>query len=105
MHDALSSERAADVIRRADAEIALHLEDRDQAVASMWFYEHVLGLARATDVTNTACREILSKALYGIDRRRTESGHYELWPVPDVTGPELVKLAEGTGVPRVGVVG
>ncbi|MFF7169714.1 hypothetical protein [Streptomyces pseudovenezuelae] len=94
-------ERAAEIIRQADAEIALHIEDRDQAVASLWFYEHVLGLARATGVTATAYREILSKALYGIDRRRTESGHYELRPVPDVTGPELEKLAEEAGTPRV----
>ncbi len=94
-------DRAADIIRQADAEIALHLEDRDQAVASLWFYEHVLGLARAIDVTNTAYREILSKALYGIDRKRTESGHFELRPVPDVSGQELVALAEEAGVPRV----
>ncbi|MBK3639515.1 hypothetical protein [Streptomyces sp. MBT33] len=94
-------ERAAEIIRQADAEIALHIEDRDKAVASLWFYEHVLGLARAIDVTPTAYREILSKALYGIDRRRTESGHYELKPVPDVTGPELEKLAEEAGMPRV----
>ncbi len=94
-------ERAADIIRQADAEIALHIDDRDKGVASLWFYEHVLGLAPAIDVTSTAYREILSKALYGIDRRRTESGHYELRPVPDVTGPELVKLAEEAGVPRV----
>ncbi|MFF7838826.1 hypothetical protein ACFZC6_08420 [Streptomyces ossamyceticus] len=94
-------ERAAEIIRQADAEIALHIEDRDKAVASLWFYEHVLGLARAIDVTNTAYREILSKALYGIDRRRTESGHYELRPVPDVTGPELVRLADKAGVPRI----
>ncbi|WP_116428933.1 hypothetical protein [Streptomyces spongiicola] len=94
-------ERAAEIIRQADAEIALHIEDRDKGAASLWFYEHVLGLASAIDVTSTAYREILSKALYGIDRRRTASGHYELRPVPDVTGPELVKLAEEAGVPRI----
>ncbi|PNG22324.1 hypothetical protein [Streptomyces cahuitamycinicus] len=95
-------ERAAEIIRQADAEIALHLEDRDKAVASLWFFEHVKGLARTIGVTATAYREILSKAYYGgFERRRTASGHFELRPVPDVPGGELVKLAEEAGVPRV----
>ncbi|MET7573351.1 hypothetical protein ABZT04_33375 [Streptomyces sp. NPDC005492] len=95
-------ERAADIIRQADAEIALHLEDRDKAVASLWFYERVKGLATTIGVTPTAYREILSKALYGRNWKRTESGHVELEPVPaHVPTPELAKLAEEAGVPRV----
>jgi hypothetical protein len=95
-------ERAAEIIRQADAEIALHLEDRDKAVASLWFYEHVLGLSKAIGVTPTAYREILSKALYGNERHRTESGHFELRPVPNVgSSEELVALAEKHKVPRV----
>ncbi|MFC9534412.1 hypothetical protein ACFT38_28285 [Streptomyces sp. NPDC056975] len=94
-------ERAAEIIRQADAEIALHQEDRDKAVASLWFYGHVLGLSRAINVTNTAYREILSKALYGIDRRRTGSGHFELRPVPNVSNEELEELAKQAGVERI----
>ncbi|MFD7501585.1 hypothetical protein [Streptomyces sp. NPDC059850] len=95
-------ERAAEIIRQADAETALHLEDRDKAVASLWFYDHVPGLASTIGVVATAYREILSKVFYGgPERVRTESGHYELKPVPDLPGPELVAAAREAGVPFV----
>ncbi|MGY5009906.1 hypothetical protein ACWCY6_17755 [Streptomyces sp. 900105755] len=95
-------ERAAEIIRQADAEVALHLDDRDKAVASLWFYEHVPGLAGTIGVTPTAYREVLSKAFYGgPERVRTDSGHYELRPVPDLPGPELVEAARKAGVPLV----
>ncbi|MGA5127676.1 hypothetical protein ACPCAG_30795 [Streptomyces pseudogriseolus] len=95
-------ERAAEIIRQADAEIELHLEDRDKAVASLWFYDHVPGLAGAIGVTPTAYREILSRVFYGgHERVRTESGHYELKPIPALPGDELVAAAKKAGVPVV----
>ncbi|MGW2496212.1 hypothetical protein ACWCV2_17140 [Streptomyces pseudogriseolus] len=95
-------ERAAEIIRQADAEIEAHLESRDKAVASLWFYDHVPGLAGAIGVTPTAYREILSKVFYGgYERVRTSSGHYELKPIPDLPGDELVAAAKKAGVPVV----
>lgn len=84
--------RAAEIVRQADADIALHLEERNQAVASLWFYEKRLGLTRTIGVTPTAYREILSKALY-----RDVSK-----PIPDVdSNAALTALAREAGVPYV----
>ncbi|MFF8399860.1 hypothetical protein [Streptomyces sp. NPDC016172] len=85
-------ERAAEIIRQADAEIALHVEDRDNAVASLWFYEQVLGLAVAIGVTPTAYREILSKALYGDPKKQIPVG---------TSAEKLTRLAEEAGIKRV----
>ncbi|MFC9280883.1 hypothetical protein [Streptomyces collinus] len=85
-------ERAAEIIRQADAEIALHLEDRDKAAASLWFYEQVLGLPKALGVAPNAYREILSKALYGDPKKPL--------PVGD-SAEKLIRLAEEAGIERV----
>jgi hypothetical protein len=79
-------------VRQADAEIALHVEDRNNAVASLWFYEQVLGLSNAIGVTPNAYREILSKAVFGDPTRQ----------LPDIDSNEgLVAFAEQAGVPRI----
>ncbi|MFI6142405.1 hypothetical protein ACIBCC_29965 [Streptomyces griseus] len=56
---------AANVVRQADAEIALWSDERNKALGSLWFYDQVLGLDQASGVTKTAYREILSKVLFG----------------------------------------
>ncbi|MET9776207.1 hypothetical protein ABZ023_18435 [Streptomyces sp. NPDC006367] len=85
-------ERAAEIIRQADAEIALHLPDRDKAAASLWFYEQVLGLPKVLGIAPNAYREVLSKALYDDPKK----------PLPVGDSPEkLVKLAEEAGIERV----
>jgi hypothetical protein len=84
--------RAAEIVRQADAEIGLHIDDRDQALASLWFYERRLGLAKTIGVTATAYREILAKAMFGDPKH----------PLPDADSPEeLTQLARTAGVPRV----
>ncbi|MFG2761521.1 hypothetical protein [Streptomyces wuyuanensis] len=84
--------RAADIVRQADAEIALHVDERDQAVAHLWFYEQRLGLHRTIGVTPNAYREILSKAMFGDAKK----------PTPDAESQaELVKLAKQARIPRV----
>ncbi|MEE1764353.1 hypothetical protein [Streptomyces sp. SP18BB07] len=85
-------ERAANIIRQADAEIALHAEDRDKAVASLWFYEQVLGLAAATGVAQNAYREILSKVLYGDPKQASPAA---------ASNEELVQIAKDAGLKRV----
>lgn len=85
-------ERAAAIIRQADAEIALHIDDRDKAAASLWFYEQVLGLPKALGVAPTAYREILSKALYGDPKKPL--------PVGD-SAEKLIKAAETAGIKRI----
>lgn len=85
-------ERAAAIIRQADAEIITHVNDRDAAAASLWFYEGVRGLARVLGVYPTAYREILARALYGDGKH----------PLPTkLTAAERVRIAEEAGVPRV----
>ncbi|MEU1592833.1 hypothetical protein ABZ468_08205 [Streptomyces sp. NPDC005708] len=86
-------ERAAEIIRQADAEIALHLPERDQMVASLWFHEHVLGLSKVMGVYPTAYREVLSKALY-------DDANAPL-PSDDVSLEDLTRIAQEQGVPRV----
>ncbi|MFJ4988805.1 hypothetical protein ACIP9H_34015 [Streptomyces sp. NPDC088732] len=85
-------ERAAEIIRQADAEIALHVDDRNAATASLWFYEHTLGLARALGVNKNAYREILAKALTG-DPKGELPG--------DLDAEGLAKVATAAGVPRI----
>ncbi|MGW2550065.1 hypothetical protein [Streptomyces sp. NPDC001635] len=86
-------ERAAHIIRQADAEIALHLPERDQMVASLWFYDHVLGLSKVIGVYPTAYREVLSKALHGDAN--------EPLPRDGASLEDLTRIAEEHGVPRV----
>ncbi|MET8717394.1 hypothetical protein ABZV52_29960 [Streptomyces sp. NPDC004735] len=65
-------ELAAHIIRQADAEIALHADDRNAALASLFLYDHYEGrhLGLMAGVTKNNVREILSQAVYG-DRKRT----------------------------------
>lgn len=84
--------KAAGIVRQADAEIALHADERDKAVASLWFYDQVLGLSKTIGVMPTAYREILSKALFGDAST----------PLPTADdNKKLQDLAKRRGVPRI----
>ncbi|MFF9901296.1 hypothetical protein [Streptomyces longispororuber] len=84
--------RAVGVIRQADAEIGAHVDDRDQALAHLWFYERRLMLQDTIGVTVNAYRQILAKALYGDSRR----------PLPSTSSAqELKEIAEAAGIPRI----
>ncbi|MCG8971806.1 hypothetical protein [Streptomyces sp. CL12-4] len=84
--------RAADVVRQADAEMAVHLDDRDRSMAHLWFYEPRLGLARAAGLTIVGFRHALARLVYG---NKTH-------PLPDVdSNEELARVGEELGVEPV----
>lgn len=84
--------KAARILEQADAEIALHLDERDQALAHLWFYEQRLGLAKSAGLTNMGYRHALARVMFG-DKRH---------PLPDVgSNEELVQAAEQAGINRV----
>ncbi|GAA3887243.1 hypothetical protein ACWDWT_21510 [Streptomyces sp. NPDC003343] len=85
--------RAAEIIGQADAEMALHLPERDQMAASLWFYEHILGLHKVMGVYPTAYREALSKALYGDAKTPL--------PADDLHLEELPRIAQAHKLPRI----
>lgn len=84
--------KTVEIVRQADAELALEADARDKTIASLWFYEQRLGLSKTAGISPTAYRAILSKALTGNARNPL--------PSPD-TAAELVRMAEEAGVPRV----
>ncbi|MEU5748181.1 hypothetical protein ABZ804_21915 [Streptomyces sp. NPDC047726] len=84
--------KAADVVRQADAEIAVYIGERDQALAHLWFYEQRLGLARTSGLALMGYRHALAKLMFG------DKTH----PLPDVpTNEQLVRAAEEAGIERV----
>lgn len=84
--------KAAEVLRQADAEIAAYLEERDQALAQLWFYEQRLGLAGSAGLTNMGYRHALARLMFG-DKRH---------PLPDAESNEaLVQAAEAAGIQHV----
>ncbi|WP_399553998.1 hypothetical protein [Streptomyces anulatus] len=83
---------AAEVVRQADAEIALHLDERNAATASLWFYEQRQSLAKTIGVTSTEYREILSESLLGDPL--AELPTFE-------TNEELVAFAKKQGVRHI----
>ncbi|MGY4936098.1 hypothetical protein ACWD7T_34410 [Streptomyces sp. 900116325] len=84
--------KAAEILRQADAEIAAYLDDRDQALAQLWFYEQRLGLAGSAGLTNMGYRHALARLMFG-DKRH---------PLPDArSNEELVRIAEESGIQRV----
>ncbi|MER7952049.1 hypothetical protein ABTY59_32125 [Streptomyces sp. NPDC096079] len=85
-------EKASQIVQQADAELGLHLAERDKAIGHLWFYEQRLGLAKSAGLTHTGYRNVLSVVLHGNKKQ----------PVGDFrTVPELVAAAEAAGVERV----
>ncbi|QOV40200.1 hypothetical protein IM697_18435 [Streptomyces ferrugineus] len=83
--------KAARIIEQADAELALHLDERDEALAHLWFYEQRLGLSGTAGLTNMGYRHALARLMFG-DKRH---------PLPNGTNAELVQAAEEAGIKRV----
>ncbi|MEV8344607.1 hypothetical protein [Streptomyces niveus] len=83
--------KAARIVEQADAEVALHLDERDQALAHLWFYEQRLGLSRTVGLTPMGHRHVLAKMMFD-DKRH---------PLPDGSNEELVQAAEDAGIERV----
>lgn len=85
--------KAAGIIRQADAEVALHLDERDQALAHLWFYEQRLGLANTIGLGNMGYRQALATVMFG-----SKNHVHEL---PTGSSEELAQAAEAAGVKRI----
>ena len=84
--------KAWGIVEQADAEIALHLDERDQALAHLWFYEQRLGLSKTAGLTNMGYRSALARLMFG-DKQH---------PLPVASSnTELVQAAEEKGIERV----
>lgn len=85
--------KAAGILAQADAEIALHLDERDQALAHLWFYEQRLGLAATAGLGNMGYRQALATVMFGNKKHVHE--------LPTGSGEELVQAAEAAEIERV----
>ncbi|MCD9904568.1 hypothetical protein LUR56_39840 [Streptomyces sp. MT29] len=87
-------ELAAHIIRQADAEIALHADERNSALASLFLHDHYEGtqLGLMAGVTKNAVRGILGQVVYGNSR--------ETLP-PRMTEEEMTALAREHEVPHI----
>ncbi|SEE82372.1 hypothetical protein SAMN05216483_6662 [Streptomyces sp. 2131.1] len=85
--------KAAGIVAQADAEIALHLDERDQALAHLWFYEQRLGLAATVGLGNMGYRQALATVMFGNKKHVHE--------LPTGNGEELIQAAEAAGIERV----
>lgn len=96
-------QRAAEIIRQADLEIAAHAEDRNKTAASLWFYDGTRGLAKVMGLAANAYRIALYQSLYGIDPRSWKQGDPFPAELPTAQGEraeDLAKVAEEAGLPR-----
>ena len=88
-------ERAANIIRQADDEIALYVDDRNQAIASLYFYDLYEGahLGQLVGIgPKNAVREVLSRVAYGNSKK----------PLPPrMTDKELRAFAKKMNVPHL----
>lgn len=83
---------AAGVIAQADLELAMYLEERDQALAHFWFYDPRRNLVRTAGLTYPSFRAAISKLVYG-------DKHV---PLPDVeSNEERAELGEKLRVRRL----
>lgn len=97
-------ERAAEIIRQADLEIAAHVDDRNKAAASLWFYDRTRGLNKVMGLATTAYRTALYQTLYGIDPRSRKDTDPFPAVLPTTQGEQaedLAKIAEEAGIPRL----
>lgn len=83
--------KAAQIVKQADAELALHLDERDEALAHLWFYEQRLALSKTVGLTPMGFRHALAKLMFD-DKRH---------PLPDGSNEELVQAAEAAGLKRI----
>ena len=85
--------KAARILEQADAEIALHLTERDDALAHLWFYERRLGLANTVGLGNMGYRQALATVMFGSKKHVHE--------LPKGSDEELAQAAQAAGVKRV----
>ncbi|MFI8206635.1 hypothetical protein [Streptomyces sp. NPDC085937] len=57
--------KAWSALEQADAELGSYLDERDQALASLWFYDPRLGLARTAGLSTMGYRGAIARVVYG----------------------------------------
>lgn len=84
--------KAARIVEQADVDLGAYLDERDQALAHLWFYDPRLGLARAAGLSTMGYRGAIARVVYG-DKKH---------PLPKVeSNEELARLGEELGVKHV----
>ncbi|MGX1268030.1 hypothetical protein [Streptomyces phaeoluteigriseus] len=84
--------KASEIVRQADAEMALHIDERDEALAHLWFYDPRLGLARTAGLSTMGYRGAIARVIYG-DKKHA---------LPEVqSNEELAKIGKALKVKRV----
>jgi len=84
--------KAWEVVHQADADLGAYLDDRDEALAHLWFYEQRIGLSKTAGLSNMGYRQALATVMFR-DKKR---------PLPvAASNEELVQAAEEAGVQRV----
>ncbi|MGP4046868.1 hypothetical protein [Streptomyces sp. 2A115] len=84
--------KAWGIVEQADAELGAYLDERDRALAHLWFYEPRLGLARTAGLSTMGYRGAIARVVYG-DKKH---------PLPEVQSNEvLAKLGKELRVKHV----
>ena len=84
--------KAWSALEQADAELGSYLDERDQALASLWFYDPRLGLARTAGLSTMGYRGAIARVVYG-DKKHA---------LPEVASNEaLARLGKDLGVKHI----
>lgn len=84
--------KAWNIVEQADAELGSYLEERDQALAHLWFYDPRHDLVGTVGLSKVGYRDAVARIVYG------DKTH----PLPEAqSNDELAKLGEELGVARV----
>ncbi|GHH22283.1 hypothetical protein [Streptomyces lanatus] len=84
--------KAWGIVEQADAELGAYLDERDRALAHLWFYEPRLGLARTAGLSTMGYRGAIARVVYG-DKKH---------PLPEVQSNEaLAKLGKELRVKQI----
>ncbi|MFE7072599.1 hypothetical protein ACFU96_21210 [Streptomyces sp. NPDC057620] len=84
--------KTAEILRQADAQIAVHLTERDEALAHLRYYEPHLGLHRTAGLSPIGFRNAVARVVVGNQKAN----------LPDAPSNEgLAQLATELGVKRL----
>ncbi|MCX4677697.1 hypothetical protein OG413_20710 [Streptomyces sp. NBC_01433] len=90
--------RACEIVQQADLEITAHVEDRNEAALSLWFYDGVRGLDKVLGILPNAYSEMRRFALTGDKKAPINPGgdlHNRM------SAEERIAAAERAGVKRL----
>ncbi|GAA5070726.1 hypothetical protein [Streptomyces similanensis] len=84
--------KAADAVRQADAELALHQDERDAALTSLWFYDPRYGLVESSGLGTMAYRDAIAKRVYGDKKHKLPAAE---------SNEELARVGRELGVTQL----